>query len=54
MPEAGSPIQSSAGDNVMDVRVLFQLSAPGMQNPEETRAVAAYKLVIGDKLFQSR
>lgn len=54
MPEAAFPIQSPAGDNVMDVRVIFQLSAPCMQNSEETGAVAAHKFVIDDKLFQSR
>lgn len=54
MPEAGFPIQSPAGDDVMNVRVVFQLSAPGMQNPEETGAVAAHEFVIDDKFFQSR
>jgi len=52
MPEAGFPLQRTAGDNVMNVRVIFQLSAPGVQNPEKAGAIAAHQFVIGDKLFQ--
>ena len=44
--------QGTAGNDIMDVRVVLQLAAPGVQNTQKAGQITADVFFIGGQLFQ--
>ena len=51
VPEAIGGGEGAAGDDVMDVGVILEGSAPGMEDPEEPREISADVVFISGEFF---